>query len=310
LPFACSSPHDTSGPATVLVVGIQADDIAQEVPNVHYVVSTAGQPDVEDTIPTAKLPKEVKVTAVDPSALVNVKVEGLATGGPLMISRLAKTSFVRGQTKLLRIELDARCVLALPGGNPGGPTCTEPQTCILGRCVDDAVSPQNLENYDTKWPANAPDICKPVGHGAPEAAFGTGQTDYLPVSDGQTLSLKKGPQGGHHIWTAVRMRNLKQSGSTTTVSGVQPGTGLAPPPTGVVFTFDGDEGGYCKLYGITFRLDSPSDLEFYKNFMGKPLDVTVTVKDASGDVGTGTTHINVAPTIVCPAGDTDPLCAK
>jgi hypothetical protein len=234
----------------VVVVGIQAEDVAPQLSNVHYTVTTPGQADVDVTVPAAQLPKEVKVTATDPTALVNVKVEGISpvTQQPV-ITRLAKTSFVPGQTKLLRIALDARCVLGLPGGNPGGPVCAEPQTCLLGRCVDDAVPPQTLENYDTNWPKNAPDICKPAGHGAPEVIFGTGQTDYLPVTDGQTLSLEKGPQGGHHIWTAVRMKNLKQSGSTTTVSGAQTGTGLAPPPTGVVFTFDADEGGYCKLYG-------------------------------------------------------------
>jgi hypothetical protein len=167
-----------------------------------------------------------------------------------------------------------------------------------------------LETYTPSWPPNAPDICKPAGHGAATVALGTGQQDFLPVTDGETVNLEKGPQGGHHIWTAVRMRNLKQSGTTTTVSGVQPGTGLTVPSTGVVFTYSPDEGGYCKLFGITFRLDSPSDLAFYKNFLGKPLDVTVAVKDASGDTASATAHVNVAPLLVCVPSDNDPLCQK
>src|SRR5262249_8500793 len=170
--------------------------------------------------------------------------------------------------------------------------------------------PAGLEPYSDKWPTDAPDLCKPANHGDPDVQLGSGQTDFLPVTNGQTLSLEKGPQGGHHIWIAVRMKNLKQAGSTTTVSGIQPATRLAPPPTGVVFTFDHDEGGYCKLSGITFRLDDPSDpFNYYKQFLGKPLDITVVVKDLSGASGTASAHIVVAQKLICPAGDTDPNCA-
>ncbi len=32
----------------------------------------------------------------------------------------------------------------------------------------------------------------------------------------QQMKLEQGPQGGHHVWMAIRMKNLRQSGSTTT----------------------------------------------------------------------------------------------
>jgi hypothetical protein len=295
---------------------MQADDaLGGGVQGVHYTINVAGQAPIDQTVPVTKLPLAEKLTATDITAPIQVKVEGLGlpTRGPSdvpLVTRLASTHFVAGQTKLLRLQLQGNCLLSAPGGPPVGPSCVAPLTCINGRCADETVGPDGLEDYSDKWPENAPDMCKPANHGDPDVQLGSGQTDFLPVTDGETLSLEKGPQGGHHIWTAVRMKNLKQAGSTTTISGVQPDTKLAPPPTGVVFTYDHDEGGYCKLAGITFRLDDPNDpFNYYKQFLGKPLDVTVVVKDLAGTTGTATAHILVAPKIVCPAGDTDPNCA-
>jgi hypothetical protein len=295
---------------------VQAEDsLGAMIQGVHYTINVDGRAPSDVTVPATKLPLAEKLVALDPSAKVDVKVEGLGTPtrGPNdtpFVTRLASTHFVVGQTKLLRVELQANCLTPLPGGGLGGPSCTAPLTCINGHCADESVGPDALEPYSEKWPQDAPDLCKPANHGDPDVQLGTGQTDFLPISNGQTLSLEKGPQGGHHIWIAVRMKNLKQSGSTTTVTGVQPDTKVTVPATGVVFTYDRDEGGYCKLFGITFRLDDPADpFNFYKQFLGKPLDVTVVVKDLSGATGTATAHILVAPKIICPAGDTDPNCA-
>ena len=292
-------------------MGIQGEEITSSVQTIHYTVKVPGQPDIDKTVDVGKLPIEEHVKAgTDTTAPIDVKVDGLIGGATVAIERLASTRFVPQKTQLLRVRLEARCEADLTRGAPSLPPCTAPQTCIGGACASSAVAPEALEPYAPNWPQNAPDVCKPAGHGAPQVTLGTGQTDYLPITDGETVKLEKGPQGGHHVWTAIRMHNLKQSGSTTTVSAVQPGTGLTVPPTGVVFTYGPDEGGYCKLFGITFRLDSPSDLVFYKNFLGKPLDMSVTVKDLAGDTATATAHVNIAPLLVCNPGDPDPLCEK
>jgi len=91
---------------------------------------------------------------------------------------------------------------------------------------------------------------------------------------------------------------MKQAGSTTQVSAVQPGTGTAIPSSSFAFTFDPDEGGYCKLYGLRYQLEN-GGID-YKQFLGKPLDVTTTVVDALGQMASSTAHINVAPTLVNP----------
>ena len=180
-----------------------------------------------------------------------------------------------------------------------GPSCTTPgQTCILGRCQSDYVGPTSLEAWETNWVADTPDICKPANHGPPVVVVGEGQTDYNPVTDGETIQAELGPQGGHHVWIAVRMHNLKQAGSTTKITGVQPGTSLTVPTTSYVFTYDQDEGGYCKLYGLRFQLDAGGT--DYQLFLGKPLDVTVVVTDTTGLSATGTAHLQIAPTILVP----------
>jgi hypothetical protein len=309
---ACGTSGGGGDGDTIVVVGIQGEEVASSIQAVHYTVKVPGQPDIDKTVDVGKLPLEEPVTAgADTTAQIDVKVDGLIGGGKTVaIERLASTHFVAHDKMLLRVRLEARCEADLSRGAPTLPACNAPQTCITGVCADSMVLAGALEPYTATWPPNAPDICKPAGHGAPTVLLGTGQQDFLPVTDGETVNLEKGPQGGHHIWTAVRMHNLKQSGSTTTVTAVQPGTGLTVPPTGVVFTYSPDEGGYCKLFGITFRLDSPSDLAYYKNFLGKPLDVTVTVKDGGGDTASATGHVNVAPLLVCLPSDNDPLCQK
>jgi hypothetical protein len=100
----------------------------------------------------------------------------------------------------------------------------------------------------------------------------------------------------------VRQQNLKQSGSTTTITSVQPGTGLVGPRTSFAFTFDPDEGGFCKLAGLRYQLDV--DGIDYHQFLGKPLDITVVIADQTGATGTGVAHVNIDPQILCPSGTT------
>src|SRR4029077_5952210 len=127
---------------------------------------------------------------------VDVTVEGLGPPHtPTLITRLASTHFVPGHLQLLRIQLEAPCIVypQFPAGRlktPGplsGPTCAAPTTCIQGRCQSGVVPPANLEAYAHNWPNNQPDRCKPANAGAPVLQIGTGQTDYLPLAVGQTL---------------------------------------------------------------------------------------------------------------------------
>jgi len=227
-------------------------------------------------------------------------------GAAPLFTRLSSTHFVPGRTALLRIPLESRCIVYPVGarGNgkvPGplsGPTCTAPGTCISGTCQLSDVPVSRLEPYVPQWPGNAPDRCKSPNGGPPSLQIGTGQSYYLPLAKDQVLQAEAGAQGGHHIWIATRMKNLKQAGTTTKITGVQPDTGTRIPPTTLAFTYAPDEGGYCKLYGIRYQLDNEGI--DYKQFLGKPLDIVVTTTDTTGVTVTATTRVQIAPTLVNP----------
>ena len=301
--------------ATKLVVGIQSDPMGGIVSALHVVIRVAGAVVDDERIAPPHgsrvgFPQPWEKTISAPgktAAKLDVEVE--AIGDPAakpLFTRLSSTHFVPDHTALLRIPLEARCIVypVVPRGAskvPGplsGPTCTAPSTCILGACLSSDVPAARLESYAPNWPSNAPERCKPRGGGPPDLQVGTGQSYYVPIKPMQVLQAEAGPQGGHHIWIATRMKNLKQAGSLTRISGVQPETNAVIPPTTLAFTYGPDEGGYCKLFGIRYQLDNEGI--DYKPFLGKPLDVTVTVTDPSGSTATATSRIQVAPTLLNP----------
>jgi hypothetical protein len=308
--FACAPDHGGDAEPSTMVLGLQTEEMGGTIGRVHVVASVGGVVKTDEVLtltPPANppvLPKEIRVVSPKDGALdakIDVKVEAFANGPGFgdpnvpILTRLANTRFVPGETKLVRVRLESRCLGGLTSGL-GGPVCAAPQTCVTGRCIDSTLLPQDLEPYRANWATDIPDICRPLDHGAPEVIIGTGQTDYAPITPGQTLQTELGPQGGHHLWIALRMRNLKQSGSTTRITALQPGTNVEVPPSAFVFTFDKDEGGYCKLFGLRYQLDN-GGID-YKQFLGKPLDVTVEVRDTTGAVQAGVAHINVDQVVI------------
>jgi hypothetical protein len=310
---------------TELIVGVQSEPMGGVVHLLHVVIKVAGVVARDETITpphgsTVGFPQpwEARLTAgSDTRAAVEVEVDAFAAAGAAtqpLFTRLATTRFIPERQVLLRVQLESRCIVYPPLNRPrdgaahggarpppgplSGPTCDAPTTCIRGACRSPIVPPTELEPFVANWASNAPDVCKPKNSGPPTVQIGTGQTGYTPLALDQTLTAEAGPQGGHHIWIAVRMKNMKQAGSTTKISAVQPGTAVPIPPSSFAFTFDPDEGGYCKLYGLRYQLDN-GGID-YTQFLGKPLDVTSTVVDSNGLTASSTAHIQVAPTILSP----------
>jgi hypothetical protein len=77
-------------------------------------------------------------------------------------------------------------------------------------------------------------------------------------------------------------------------------------PAAYVFTFDRDEGNYCKLWGLRFQLDSgaPDLATGYKRFLGQKVEVTVEVIDSTNAKATSTKTIQLADKLLCPDGTT------
>ncbi len=292
-----------------MIVGVQSDPLNGAIGTLHVSATLGGAIADDETLPPSGLPHEVPLLAPDGDASVpiGVRVEGYAQTGwtpqstatPVLV-RTADTQFVPGETKLLRILLQGDCLLGLPGGPPGAPMCTLPQTCIGGACQSGAVPAQALEPYVSNWPANAPDICKPIDAGPPIVQVGTGQTDYLPVTSGQTVQMEQAARQGYRRPGLRSARKTGTEWSTTTLTSLQPSTGVVGPKLAFVFTFQQDQGGFCKLAGLRYQLDI--DGADYHQFLGQPLDVTVTITDPSGASGMGTAHLNIDPTLLCATG--------
>ena len=289
-----------------LVVGVDAQPaIASRMGRLHYSAKIGETVLLEkDIIPKVgappPFPLEIPLEGVS-GAQVDVVIEVFSAGlngaiapTPMLVRRL-RAPLVRGPVKLVRLRLEGVCATSTPGFR--GPACPPTQSCSNGRCIDPTLIPEDLdEEYAKDWAKNRPDACRPAHPGEPEVTVGTGQTDYGPLKEGDTLQPEKGPQGGHHLWIAARQKNLKQTGTIIAITAEQPGTGLKVPPTSFVFSFDPTSDGACKLFGLRFQIDNSSVP--VARFLGQPLDVKVSLRDADGRVAESTVRINVAATTI------------
>ncbi|MEZ4300299.1 MAG: hypothetical protein R3B70_35465 [Polyangiaceae bacterium] len=261
----------------------------------HVVLKTGGEIVLDEQLEAdkgaLKFPSEFRIEDLNDGETFEATVEGIV-GGTTAVTRLASTEAAAGRDLLLEIELEAACMEA-PGSS--APACKAPGTCVKGTCKDSHVAPDKLPDYDPAWSTQTIDTCKPQGADDPIVVVGEGQADYLPTTDGQVAQVEAGPQGGHHIWVAVRVKNLTQAGSITSLTGHFPDLGYDVGPFNVIFTFDPDEGGYCKIYGLRFQLDSVHAIE---EMLGKTLELTATITDKDGDVGTGTRTVKLSDTIL------------
>ncbi len=308
-------PPGDAGPQTILVVGVQSDDLMGYAQMMHVVAKVNGQNSFDETIlppdgSSDPFPghwdRKVVAPVGEENGTVDVTVgvfDGPTNTSSETIKRTAQTQLVLGQEKLLRVHLEVRCMMypfpdgPTEAGAPGplqGISCTDPMTCIQGVCASDAVDPSQLEDYTADWWLHPPENCLTDNTG-PMVIPGIGKTDFAPVTPGQTASVFLDAEGGHHIWIAVRQKNLTQWGSTLTVSAVQPSTSVMIPPMVYKYTFDPDTGGYCKLFGVDYQLDNTGIN--YMQFLGKPLNVTYSVTDAKGATASATASVTIASTV-------------
>lgn len=291
---ACSDPKPSGDKGTV-VLGIASKlEPGVAIDAMHVVMKAGDQVVVDETRTSAKndltFPEELRAEDLDDGETVSVTIEATSGGQP-MLTRIASTEAVAGKELLLKVNLTASCLGA------GAPSCSAPKTCDSGQCKDSHVAGATLPEYTPDWADSSTtvDVCKPENPGDPTVVVGEGQADYLPMSDGDVAQVEAGPQGGHHIWVALRLKNLTQSGSITSLTGHFADLGYDVGPFNVIFTFDPDEGGYCKIYGLRFQLDTEHDIQ---EMLGHTLEVTASIKDKDGDVGTGKRTVKLSDTIL------------
>ncbi len=274
-----------------VVIGITTEmHPGADFDSLEYTVAVNGETRESRTvsaIPSA-FPLEVPVDDLADKDAVSVELRALQVGG-VVVERTAATEAIGGKNLLLRVSLDPQC------RQPLAPECAAPTTCVAGACVDAFVSPDRLQEYDEDWGKGPADACKGTGQ-APQVDVGSGQADYLPTKDGDVAQVEAGPQGGYHIWIALRMRGLNQSGSVTTVTGSIASLGYDVAPFAVVFTFEPSEGGACELFGLRFRVDSPDHP--VESLLGQDLRVDVSITDTDGTVGKGSRIVRLSDDIL------------
>jgi hypothetical protein len=289
--LGCSGGSRLPPPSSLgtVVVGVTSElRVGVDIDKLHVVMQVNGAVTSDQVLlSSATGPSELRLPAEFPFA-------GLADGDEIAIeidvyhdqseavpiaTRLASTRIVAGKDLLLALSIDTRC-LVVPGSS--APACTAPETCVAGVCNASFVDPSTLPAYTPGWSGDGSDICKPIGGGPPVVTIGEGQDDYLPLTDGEVDQVEAGPQGGHHVWVAIRQKGIHQSGTVTELTGEIPELGLSIMPFTVIFTFDQDEGGYCKLYGLRFQLDQQVEIQ---KLLGHTLQITATLTDRDGTKG-------------------------
>jgi len=169
-PGSAGDPH--AAQQGTLVVGVQSEDFGGLVQAVHIVATVDGKVADDETLTIAAssngaLPKEIPLQGA-PGARAEVVVEALTSQGPTrgatpstpIVVRRAAAQLVPDVKKLLRVQLETRCVtLSAPGSMIApAPTCDAPQTCAAGRCISEEVPFDQLEDYETTWASSPPDI--------------------------------------------------------------------------------------------------------------------------------------------------------
>jgi hypothetical protein len=158
---------------------------------------------------------------------------------------------------------------------------------------------------DAGPPKPLADICSRGG--APQLQIGQGQVGYLEIAPNAALTAEAGPQGGHHVWLAVRMQNMRQL-SRTVVSAVEVTTQRRVPDLALALSYVAGEGGYCTLYGLRYQFDATLDATpvDYKFFLGKELDVTISLSDETGASVQATKRIRIAEALAAPPPEQAP----
>ncbi len=238
-----------------------------------------------------ELPLAAPANKLDANIELSITAYMSPTSPMVVVQRLVTAKFVPRKAKLAYVLLELRCNTApmAGGGIVTGPTCTDGTTCIGHKCVSPEMT--ELVDYYADWAKKPPSRCG----SAPDATLdvGEGLNEFASLTDGATVTLEAGPQCGHHIWIATRMKNLQQSGTTTTISAVQPGSNLTVPPTAYPYAY-AESAGTCELPGLRFQVDLGAKVA---ELLGKPLDITVEATDTLGHKATVTKKVNIAATV-------------
>ena len=162
-----------------------------------------------------------------------------------------------------------RSLFLLCGGALVG--CAQPETCS----TDTADSGIQVGTIDASCRCNEPSF-----------DFGTGDSSFVPVSDGDDVTMIHGPQGGWHIWGSVRVSNTRDVVKIGfTAVDIESQKTVVDVTNQVALAMENDcTGTYTGMYGFidveelaVEELDTPPELLCLHD-----LELTMTLTDSGG----------------------------
>ncbi|WP_437938624.1 hypothetical protein [Sorangium sp. So ce341] len=230
------------------------------------------------------LPAELPIAEARDGAEIELSIAAFRDGEAApIVTRTTATRAASGRSLLLPVSIDAAC---------SGRACAAGATCAAGVCVDPFIAPSALDDHDPMWIASAKDACKTPASGEPAIVIGQGESAFAPLDEGEVVPIEAGPQGGHHVWLALRVTGLRQMGSRLRVGGhfLELERELLPFTALVTLRRAGE--GRCEIYGIRFQVDRGLSVEAVR---GRALDVEVALEDPNGDAATAAQRVVIAP---------------
>lgn len=273
--------HVRVGLTTDMAVGFDVRRV-ETTTRVDGVVTQAGSFSYDDG--SLSLPAELPDEPAQDGAEVALTVAAFRDGASTpFVTRSAATRAAGGRTLLLLASLDEACAGAL---------CGPSTTCVEGACRDPFLAPSAVADYDPTWIASAPDACKTSSSGPPEVVIGQGESAFAPLSDGEVVPIEAGPQGGHHVWLALRVNGLRQMGSLLTLKGRFPELAREVPLFTSRVTLRKAGNDQCEIFGVRFQVDQGISVDAVR---GRAIDIDVMLEDPNGGIAKATKRVTIAP---------------
>lgn len=285
----CSAGCESDAADALMVVGLMTDmAVGFDIERVERTTKVDGVVTRTERLSYRRgelsLPAELEVGPARDGAEVELSIAAFRDGeASPILTRKAATRAAGGRSVLLPVSLDEACC-ATP--------CGASATCAAGVCVDPFIAPSALADYDPLWITSASDACKTPSSGAPAVVIGQGQSAFAALEHGEVVPIEAGPQGGHHVWLALRVTGLRQMGSRLTVEGYFPELEFELLPFSVQVTLHKAGEDRCEIDGVRFQVDRGLPVEAVR---GQPLDIEVALEDPNGDVATAAQRVVISP---------------
>jgi hypothetical protein len=108
----------------------------------------------------------------------------------------------------------------------------------------------------------------------PDLEVGTGTSAFEPLTDGQSVSIIFGPQGGYHVWAALRLKKSFAPERVEVHARLLQGSAELSD-NGYLLNLV-DAGDRYEWYGLQALVPDPAAID------GQPVTVRLEVKDQSG----------------------------